>query len=216
MKKIIALALAIMMVFSFVACTDSDSTRDKGRGKSSDRETVSVKECVAAVLNAENTEELKPYISSYTDEYAEQIMEAYPNDDYKVSVEKLGKFEEFEVYCCSITSASDPDYSNKFVSPFKKTDDGYLMECDADVLNRIASDCVCGTCNGTGSLTTGANTCGICAGTGVQYFPNAYFDAALQMWMGETRACSGCAGAGSFGGTSTVCPTCNGSCLVFD
>ncbi len=67
----------------------------------------------------------------------------------------------------------------------------------------------CSNCGGSGTIYTGGSVCGICGGTGQQYIPNAYYDN-IMGWQGQWQMCSGCAGAGHFGGTSEICSNCHG------
>lgn len=73
----------------------------------------------------------------------------------------------------------------------------------------------CQQCKGSGSITTGRTACAICGGTGQQYIPNQYYDAALNMWMGGYVGCGGCGGSGYTGAQETAqCPSCGGDGLT--
>ncbi len=216
MKKILAIILAMVMVFSLAACGDPDSGNSGGKKNSSKDNGLSVKQCVTQLLNAKSEEDIAEVVVDNYDGYAETILEMFPDDDYTVTVKKLGTHDGYEFYSYSVKQVSDSDFTREGIEVFVKTDDGYKIANNPEKLEELVSEVTCGTCNGSGSVISGSgNTCGICGGTGVQYYPNSYYDATLQMWMGETRACSGCGGAGNFGSTTTSCGTCGGCGLHF-
>ena len=90
-------------------------------------------------------------------------------------------------------------------------------EIIADAQAKLIETLKCHTCSGSGTIVTGNPTaCSACGGVGTQYIPNAYFDTALNMWMGQTIACAGCGGSGQIGvGGTVACGTCGGIGLLF-
>ncbi len=219
MKKLMTMVLALALACSLTACGNSKKATKSSHRDDDSKPTVSetntVEECLTAVLNARSAAELDGWITDNFDGYYEQMKGHFPADDYVVSVEKLGEFQEREVYTFTITEAGKSDAPVSGVEVFKKDGTQYRVETNQEFIGKLVEECTCRTCDGSGKLVTSNHVCGVCAGTGVQYYPNTYYDAATNMWMGETRACSGCAGAGTLGGAASECPTCHGHGLAF-
>ncbi|MBQ8550341.1 MAG: hypothetical protein IJ426_03275 [Clostridia bacterium] len=210
MKRFAALFLAVLVVFSMAACgSEPVSTVDPTDG-------MSVEECYLAIMDSKNAEEMSEYICvGKAEDYYSNVEKLFGGDTFTVSADYSGTYGGYEVYYLTIKSKTDKSKTMSNFEIFKKEGDDYKLALDAETISKINTECLCPTCKGVGSFTTGGNACGICGGTGVQYYPNAYFDAGTNMWMGETRACSGCAGAGHMGGTTTNCSTCHGRKYVF-
>lgn len=210
MKKLAALFLAVLVVFSMAACgSEPTTTIDKTDG-------MSAEECFLAIAYADSVEEMANYICvGEAKDYYERVKSLFGGDTFSVTAEFSGTYEDYEVFYLTIKSKTDKSKEMANFEIFKKVGDDYKLALDAEAISKINTECLCPTCKGAGAFTTGGNTCGICGGTGVQYYPNAYFDAGTNMWMGETRACSGCAGAGHFGGSTKTCSTCHGRKYVF-
>lgn len=215
MKRFIAVALAMIMVCSLTACGKSKRSK-KDNDKDPDKaETFTAQDCLSAVIHADCAEDLDDLTTNNYDGYFEKLQTIFPKEKYIATAEKVTDYKEYEVYECEIKEASNPDSKFHCFEVFKKGGKGYLIETDQAVIDEIVEKYRCSTCQGSGKLAAQGNACAICSGTGVQYYPNAYYDAALQMWMGETRACSGCAGPGTVGGMTETCHRCQGHGVVF-
>lgn len=217
MKKLLVLLMAMLMLFSLCACGDEgENKKDDPSGSSSlDEETMNAKECLSKLLNSDDAEELEKLVTTPSEEYFENVNNAYPDNDYKIKAKKIGSHDGLDVYHFEVNKKSDSSFSVKGIELFRETEDGMIIENSQDVINEFLEDCTCSDCGGSGSVVSGGTPCAICAGTCVQYFPNTYFDPATNMWMGETRACSGCAGAGTVGAISRTCGNCDGYGVEF-
>ena len=209
MKKIVALLLAVLVVFSMAAC-GSKSDIDASDG-------ISVEECFLAVAYSKSAKEMAKYLcAGDAEEYYGRVKNLFGGDTYTVTAEFSGTYKDYEVFYLTVKSKTDKSKEMKNFEIFKKVGNDYKLALDAKTINEINENCVCPTCNATGTAMGGGTACAICAGTGVQYYPNAYYDAGTGMWQGETRACSGCAGAGYLGGSVKTCTTCKGRKYVFN
>ncbi len=209
MKKIVALLLAVLVVFSMAAC-GSKSDIDASDG-------ISVEECYNAVIHSKSAAEMNKYLSTNNaDKYFFKVQSLFGGVKCEASAEYAGEYADYEVYYITIRDLDNKSKTMSNFEIFKKEGNNYYLALDDKVINEINENCVCPTCEGSGSALSGGTTCPICSGTCVQYFPNAYLDAATGMWQGETRACSGCAGAGYLGGSEKTCTTCKGRKYVFN
>lgn len=241
MKKIVLFALCLAIVATLCSCSqsqgnshgtpinttstgDGSSTQDANSTQtpiqSTSTESPKADETSAAtalkmVAHASTAEEALPYLVDATEERAQQLAEYYPNN-VEVDMHYVTAFRDYEVFKNTV---SDPDTgaSETGYCLMQRGEDGYRVCGSTDLLNDMVAQFRCKTCNGQGSTTIGDRiACGICSGTGQQYIPNQYFDAALNMWMGGYVGCGGCGGSGFTGNAVTnTCPTCLGECLVF-
>lgn len=210
MKKLVALLLAIMVVLSLAGCGNGTTTVDVSDG-------ISVEECYWSVIHSKSADEMAPYVSvGDADDYYGNVQNLFGSDSYSVKAESSGNYNGYEVYYMTVKSNNDKSKTMSNFELFEKKGDNYYLVLDADTINEINQNCVCPSCAGSGGITTGQNTCGICGGTGIQTIPNAYYDAALNMWMSQNIGCSGCGGSGFLGSGSFVpCGTCNGRRYIF-
>ncbi len=224
MKKWMAVLVAMLLVVSLTACGDSKkqkSKNDDDDDNGSPDSTVSqtdvelAEECYEDVLNAKSAGELDGLVTDNYDGYYAKVRDAFPESSYAASLEKVCDYEEYEVYSCEIKDCVKDEVLVTGYEVFKRNGDRYLLVSEDAVLQAVSTKFRCGVCAGSGSQMTQGNTCAICGGTGVQYQANAYYDAALQMWMGQTTACPGCAGSGKVGAVTSVCSNCGGRGLVF-
>ena len=211
MKKLAALFLAGILCLTFAACGGGTTKINKADG-------LSAEECYLGVIESNSAKEMSEYTyGDAAEDYYDNVEHLFGGDDFSVKAEYSGKYKEYDVFYLTVTSKSNKSKQMSNFELFKKVDNDYLLVLGRDLINEVNRECVCPTCGGTGGASTHGNACAICAGTGVQYYPNSYFDAGTGMWMGETRACSGCGGAGYLGGTTSGnCGTCHGRKYVFD
>ncbi len=214
MKKLAALFLVVILCLTFAACGDGTTSIDSTDG-------LSVEECFLGVIGSDSADELAEYIcTNNADTYFQKVKQLFGDDSYSVEAEYSGKYKDYEVYYLTLKSRTDSSKQMSNFEIFKKQGDNYYLALDDATISEINTKCLCPTCGGTGTTVSGSmgNACGICAGTGTQYTPNAYYDATLGMWMGQYTACSGCAGSGHIGGTTTTnsCATCLGRRFVFE
>lgn len=211
MKKLTALFLAIMVVFTFAACENKENKKSKYKDKG-----MSAAECYAAVIEAETLEEFEKYtINKDGQEYYEGLKESIGGRKYSVEAKKLGEFKDYEVFGMVCTSKTDKNEVVKNFELFEKKGDDYYLVLNASIAEELYEQCLCNACKGNGTITTGQNICSICSGTGVQTIPNAYYDAVMG-WMPQTVGCGGCGGSGYTGNTHTTdCSTCKGIGFIF-
>ena len=211
MKKLAALLLAIMVVFTLAGCDNGTATVDSSDG-------VSVEECYWSVIHSKSADEMAAYVSvGDANDYYGNVQNVFGSDTYSVKAEASGHYDGYEVFYITVQSNSDKSKTMSNFELFEKKGNNYYLVLDADTISEINQNCVCPSCAGTGGITTGQNTCGICGGTGTQYIPNAYYDAGTGMWMGNYISCSGCGGSGHIGSSSfTPCDNCDGRRYVFE
>ena len=146
MKKICAI-LCVVLLFSFmmVSCDKTDKNQEEVK------RTTAV-ECITGFLNSDNEEALSRYVTQLPEGFAESILEAFPEQDYIITAEKLGDYEGYELYSVNVKRTGDSQYTKKYFEVLKNTEDGYLIETDTNVLMNIEKDCLCKKCQGRGSL----------------------------------------------------------------
>lgn len=222
------LCILLVCCFAFTACGDREETKDeKSKNKTSSvavdsslasessktpviliDKTTRVVECLKEVMEAETAEDIKGRIVNPTEQEAESLAEYYPDKQYTVTAEKVGTFEEYDLFSYTAKGSDGHTETNMALVLFDGT---YCRLCvDDAVAARFQAERKCSLCGGAGTTQTSGTPCGICGGTGQQYIDNAYFDAALQSWQGQWQACGGCGGAGTIGGVSTPCGGCDG------
>lgn len=239
MKKI-CFVMALLCLFSFcaVACSDAgiddgtvtagknepeakteetaernDSASDSGMSSAA-VDSNSVAAQLSGMINAGSADEIAAFVTTPSDDYARQVLSAYPDSDYVVAVKKLGEHEDVIVYTYTIKKKSDADFKREGIELFVRKNGRLLVENNPDVVANFVTDCKCGGCGGSGRVTTGGTACATCGGTGQVYMPNVYFDPTLNMWQGQWQACGGCGGAGMLGATSSACTACGGRGFV--
>lgn len=223
MKKVICLILALCCVLALAACADATphSQKSDSDGSSDSKETVQLsreqkaENSFKAFLEAQNVEEAAQYFETDSDEQLRKTMEYYGQYDLTVEMDYLGKIDDADAFKCHIMLQDGSTLNTSFIFG-KEQDDGYVF-CEKEAyLTEIREKVLCKTCNASGVVYSGGTVCGICAGTGWQYIPNAYYDPGTQMWMGQNQACSGCAGMGYFNRQSLPCTDCHGIGLILD
>ncbi len=172
MKKLcVLLSVICLCSFMMASCSKTDNN-DKISGESvtqsrEERKSMSVEDCLREFLNADNADELSQYVEKLPDGYAEIVLETFPDNDYKVTAEKLGKFNGYEIYSVEVKRESDSEYIKNYFEVLKKTDAGYFIESDSNVIMAIEKECLCTKCNGRGVLSLigkGEITCDKCNG----------------------------------------------------
>lgn len=171
-------------------------------------------ECLESVMNEGDAEGIKEFLTDDSFDRAQELFDHYSGAEFDVTVEKAGEYEGYELYKYSARQRGGDGWENGIVV-LLAVEDGYKLCMNPKVHQDVNDNLICASCSGTGSILSGGNTCGICGGTGQQYIPNAYFDAALGMWQGQYQACSGCGGAGMTGASSVTCGSCGGCGLIF-
>lgn len=172
------------------------------------------RECLEGIMNEGDTESIKEFLTDDSLDKAQELFEHYSGAEFEVTVEKAGDFEGYELYKYT-AKVKNGEGEESGIVVLLAGDDGYKLCMDPKVHQNINENILCASCSGTGSVLSGGNACGICGGTGQQYIPNAYFDAALGMWQGQYQACSGCGGAGMTGASYVPCASCGGCGLIF-
>ena len=246
MKKILTAILLLSLVMAFAACSEPNATiyygnqfttqATTGRTDGSQAATDSsqtlpqppvpggfpnqhlAEECLLSIFTASSADDIIPYLAEDSQHRAQELLEHYNKPDATVTAEYSCSVDGYDVYhYTAIYSPAEGEREDDYVI-LQPHHDRYVVTIDTDVVNHIKEQKRCHSCSGSGVLTTGNRTvCGICSGTGFQYIPNAYYDSATNMWMGQNIGCGGCGGAGYTGiGSNVTCGSCNGSGVVFD
>lgn len=221
--------LAISAVIGALLITNSDSSANKNGSKQPDpiistidtqEETdagteVPIDELEAIILNimeATDAETVKQYLSSESFDNAQGLVESYAGTEYEATLEYAAEYDDYIV--CRYHAFEGTEQIEDGYLIFTIENNNYKLCVNQDINNDFYEHFECSGCGGNGTINTGAtSTCGICGGTGQQYIPNLYYDAALG-WQGGYTGCSGCGGAGHTGAITTTCPTCNGRGVV--
>lgn len=222
--------LAISAVIGALLITNSDSSANKSGSKEPDSiistiidtqeetdasDEVPVGELETLVLNimgATDAETVKKYISSESFDNAQALVDSYTGTEYDVTLEYATKYDDYIIFSYSAFEGTE-QFENGYLI-FTIEDNNYKLCVNQDINNDFYEHFGCSTCGNSGTISTGATSaCGICGGTGQQYIPNLYYDAALG-WQGGYTGCSGCGGAGHTGAITSTCPTCNGHGVV--
>lgn len=231
MKKLCML-LSMVCLFSFLltSCTTQTDKKDETTTKESSEEVSeltkeekvelektlkTVEEKVYGLINAETEEEISAFVTELPDGYAENILETFPHDDYIVSVEKIGEYNQYDAFYISVESESDKEFLSTGVQLYKSTDKGYLIETNEEFLDKVAQSCSCPSCSGYGNILVREGDCPVCNGTGMVYKEKAEYNKATKTWESSYVDCSGCKGTGEANNTTTLCETCKGAGLVF-
>lgn len=215
MKKIIAIIFTLTMIFSLTACGEEGAAQ--GKLKASDANKLAV-ECLDSILNAESIDEVEDWLTEDSKSSAQTLVEFYEGKEVSIEAEYKTEYKGHDIFYYEARDLKSKEIVETGYSLLQYNDSKYLLCVDKALQADVRKEFMCGLCNGGGSVGGTADiVCGICGGTGVQYMPSAYFDAATQTWMGQNMACSGCGGAGRHPGVGgNTCPGCNGQCVVFD
>lgn len=159
---------------------------------------VSSEEAFAESISAESD---KDYVHDYFDSFKQIELksgECYMDD---------GKFMLYVIkYTRDGQELKGPEL-------FTKEDGKLKLYLNLSELETVYKSLLCPDCGGSGTIHTGAIVCGICSGTGQQWYPNVFFDG--NMWQGAFQACSGCGGSGfTDPGTVVACPRCGGVGMI--
>lgn len=214
-KALFTITLALVSAL-LIACASPVVTPMKELTKNDAEAVEKAEECLLGLLNSSTHDEISKYVTESSESYSENLLRLFPKSDYTVNLKALGSLEGHDFFAYTIKSKSDNTVNASGIEVFTSTDKGYVVENNTEVLEKLKTACFCKTCKGTGTISAGGNTCGICGGTGQQYYPAVYYDAALHMWQGQFMACSGCGGAGHTGGSTVICPACHGNKLCLN
>lgn len=241
MKKILVTILLLSLVTVFAACGEPNTTvyygsrQTTGSNAASQATTDSsfgfwedpapafpseklAEECLLAVISATTVEQITPYLDTDSADRAQALLDYYSKTSPSVTVEYSCSVDSYDVFhYTTVYAPGDGEFEDDY-AVLKPQGDRYVVTVNPDVINYVKAQKSCHSCSGSGVVTSGnRNTCGICGGTGSQYIPNAYYDSATGMWMGQHMSCSGCGGAGYTGiGTNITCENCNGTGIDFD
>lgn len=231
MKRAIAIVSVIAVVMSFAACGNTLSPSGLSVGKVTPVQTTTTAptpeiqwpnddlalQCMEAVVNCPSAEELAPYLTNDSQDQAESLAEIGSPGQYTVDAQYKGEYKGYDMYIMAVTDKIIDEIFQINVVLMERNEDCYKMCQNPATLQQLQEYLTCTVCHGSGSIVTGnRNACGICGGTGVQYIPNAYYDAVMNMWMGQTIGCGGCGGAGYIGANTTAtCSHCAGTGMVF-
>lgn len=216
--RMIAAVLSMLLVLFCAACGDvaphsQENTSSKSSNTSASRERKAEKSLLAAI-NAEGVEEAAQYMETDSDEQMQNILDMYSEYDLTVEMDYLGKTDGMDVFKCKMLHASDGSTLKTTFVFGTEMKDRYVFCEKEDFLTKVNKTVLCGTCNASGVIYSGGTACAICAGTGQQYIPNAYYNG--WQWVGQYQACSGCAGAGYFNRRTYTCTACHGMGVILD
>ena len=234
MKKLICTLLALTLALTLPACGKKETSAQTGGNPSYwDDDQTSTTAATTQVqltdggtlaaqglenlIKADTAEAAKAFMTEDSWDMAQTLIDIFPDEEPEVTAEIKASNGEYAIcyYTVHFPSHTEPFQSGYAI--FQRGEDAYKLCENAEVHNKVIAPYLCNTCGGGGSVTTGTPvTCAICGGTGTQYIPNAYYDAGMNMWMGQYMGCSGCGGSGHIGGTTTsICGTCTGVGFVF-
>ena len=171
---------------------------------------------MSGYVHAKNPEEACTFAVADSTDAIKKDLILFAGKTYKVEANYLGSYDHYDFFRFTIRLAENGEVAMTPLMVLQPQAEEYVLCLLSSVLQTIENHCKCTTCQGSGQVYTGGNTCAICAGTGQQYYPNVYYDAALQMWQGLYQVCSGCAGAGHTGGILLTCDICRGIGLILD
>lgn len=177
--------------------------------------TKEAEKTLLTLAKAQTEDELKSVITEDSFDTANDILSAFPDDNYAVTAQLLGTYNDYDVYNFEITN-KDTNESTSGCGLFKKENDGYLFNNNKNVLDLFVQSCQCSTCGGNGMIHTGGTACAICGGTGQMYNPNLHHDPNTNSFYGGMSACSGCGGIGYTGSNTNVCTACQGACFILN
>ena len=216
----------VWKVFAVVICAGSllcaCGEKEKASGTIGDQQTQQTQASTAVMergdadsalatlcgaIQAQTTEEMAKYVTGADESKLQQLVEHYPKDKGDVTVEYVGSYKNYDMFMYSLSYNGETFEEGMLM--LQPEMQGYKLCLDSQIQQDMIDHCQCSSCSGAGSFYSGGMTCGICAGTGMQYYPNVYFDG--NMWQGQYMGCSGCGGAGHIGGTWTGCVLCGGS-----
>lgn len=217
LARMIAILLAVLMLLSCVACADApenpeDSTFSKSTKFSSSREKKA-EDSFMAVVNAEDVETAAHYMEKDTPEQLQERLDFCKKHNFRVEMDYIGQVEDKDIFKCKIILADESILDTPFVFG-TELDDRYVFCEKESFLTKMKNEILCHTCNASGVINSGGTACAICAGTGQQYIPNAYYNG--WQWVGQYQACCGCAGAGYFNQKTYPCTACYGIGLILD
>ena len=189
MKKLsIFMVLVVLCTVLFTSCdkTDGKTTTEKETSPVSttseattlsaeeqaaaDKEAAEAKKCVETLLLSKDPDEMKKILRNSDDEYIQDVIDGFPDEDYVVAVKKLGDYKDYKVYFVELTRASDEEYFFDGIQIFAQGTNGLIIDLDTTIENEIIEKHGCRTCDGQG--ITGYDevhnveyVCDICDGT---------------------------------------------------
>lgn len=218
LTRMIATVLTMLLALSCVACGDAvshspESNSSKSFQTSISREKKAEKSLLAAI-KAETVEQAAQYMETDSAEQMQKMLDNYSQYDLTVEMDYLGKADDKDVFKCEMIRVVDSSTLNTTFVFGTEMKDRYVFCEKESFLAKMKESVFCRTCNASGVIYSGGTACAICAGTGQQYIPNAYYNG--WQWVGQYQACSGCAGAGYFNRRTQTCNICHGVGLILD
>jgi len=210
MKRVICVAIVLCFVLSLAACGG------KAPQPKIEPDAALAAQCLENMINAESVESMKAYMTEDSQSRAQEMFDHYTVKDTKVKAEYKCHCNGYDVFSYVVETQAG-ETAEEGVAMFFRDENGYKLCVNTDAQAKLLETLKCHACSGSGAIVTGnPTTCAACGGVGTQYIPNAYYDAALNMWMGQTIACAGCGGSGQIGGGSVACAACGGIGILFN
>ena len=147
MKKLIALALASVLLFTLCSCGKKDSKKSDWPNEER------AMECIEGAFTAESEEELASYLDEESQDYVDQAFGAFPEGDPTVEVEYQTRLKGYDIYYVSVSY--DGELYMKGASLLKRDGGKYRMCVVNAVRQSILEDYLCSKCGGEGKITTG-------------------------------------------------------------
>ncbi len=202
-------AVLLVLLISLTACRQAPELADFSKPLSPVSHAVDTQAalCIQGMANAKSAEELRPYLTKDSYDYADALLIAYP-DTYTATVTGIGELDsyiwyQFTLYADGATAATD-------ILPLIITDDTCRIYANTAYIERVREQHRCRTCMG-GGLADTESTCPRCNGTCQQYNPAVYYDAGMQSWQGQWQTCVQCGGTGKVSSShQTTCTACKG------
>lgn len=212
-KRFISVAIVLSVVLMLAAC-GATGARQSQPAIEPDPQLAA--QCLLTMIQAETIEGVKACLTEDSQDRAQEMKTHYVVTDVTVEAKFECAYKDYEIFSYVVKTADGETWEDG-AAMFLRDENGYKLCVNADKQSQLVKDMQCKLCSGGGMIVVGnSSVCGICGGTGTQYYPNVYYDATLNTWMGQYMACSGCAGSGTIGaGGSVTCTACGGAGILF-
>ncbi len=183
MKKL-SLLISILCLCSFVLTSCTTTGNNTGTKTTTEipttqqsqaelqKEQKLIEDIMRGLLKSKTLEEVSEYVLEADELYLEALLNSFPDDDYIITAEKLGNYKEYVVYNIVAERESDPEYYVSAMQIFEKTDKGFMITIDDEIVNEICETHICLLCDGSGYVEASEDvveTCERCDGVGFMF-----------------------------------------------
>ncbi len=176
MKKLsLIIALILMCTMLFASCgvkkpnndTSTEETVDATRQGTKPltpedmQQVEAVEKLVYKLAMATTVEEVESCVIECGEEYANYVLNGFPDDDYIVNAEKLIEYKGTIAFNVIVTCESDPEYIYSGVQLFSYTEEGELLiDLNEGIVEAFGKEFACPDCDGKGFIEIKAQTSG--------------------------------------------------------